>query len=173
MKKYNIKSKPGPYGSYFTIEANAKERKDIERKAKRCGIKYRVYDKKWDRSSDYRSEFFKHNSEPFRCRYCNKKLKKNEVVVDHIIPVGKVKKNSFARTLLYIQGISTVNDYRNLAPACNKCNKKKSDQMGFWIIRGFLGKYRLYWILRKIVIFSLICFTIYLLWICQVHGILY
>lgn len=174
MAQYHAKQKNGPYGTYYTLEvANQRDKNKIKSRAKKSGIKYRIYDKKWERSSDYRSDFFKRNKGPFRCRYCNKKLKKNEVVVDHLIPVAKVKKSQFARDLLYIRGISTVNDYRNLVPACAKCNRKKSDQMGFWVIQGMLGRFKIYWILREVLIFISICFLVYLLWMCYTYDLLF
>ena len=60
----------------------------------------------------------------------------------------------------------SVNDIRNLAPACRDCNSKKSDKMGLWVVRGWLGKYKLYWIILRIIqivcILLMICGGFYL-----------
>lgn len=172
MRRYNAKKKTGPYGIYYTLETDKKGKNIIIHRVKNSGIKYRIYDKKWERSSDYRTEFFKHYKAPYRCRYCHKKLKRTNVVVDHLIPIGKVKTSTFARTLLYLRGICTVNDYRNLVPACSKCNRKKSDKMGFWIVKGYLGKFKLYWIIRKFVWLGLFVLLFYFISICYVNSIL-
>ena len=71
--------------------------------------------------------------------------------VDHIIPVAKTQKNAIARILLSMKGCSSVNDIKNLAPACRNCNLKKSDKMGMWIFRGWLGRYRTYWVVLNII----------------------
>ena len=47
-------------------------------------------------------------------------------------------------------GIDNVNDVRNLAPACRKCNIKKGRKTGIWIIKAIVGKYELYWVIRRI-----------------------
>ena len=77
-------------------------------------------------------------------------MKKEYLVVDHLVPVAKTKKSTLARNLLYVRGIDNVNDWRNLAPSCYRCNSRKSDKMGLWYIRGILGRYELYWVLLRL-----------------------
>jgi hypothetical protein len=86
------------------------------------------------------------------------------MVIDHIVPIAQVKKNTNARMLLYLQGISEVNDVRNLAPSCKKCNNKKDQKLGIWFIRGIFGKYKIYWIILniiKILLFVILIFLFY------------
>ena len=78
------------------------------------------------------------------CRYCGRRLSRKYLQVDHIVPVSRTKKGGISRFLLEIRGIRNVNDIRNLAPSCGKCNRKKADHLGIWYIRGMLGKYRWY-----------------------------
>lgn len=154
------------YGIYWQVKGVTAHRKNkIIRKLKRKKIRFRVYEKRWERSSNYRKMFFEHNQAPYRCRYCNKKIARNSMEIDHIIPVAKAKSSANARMLLYIQGISEVNDIRNLAPSCKKCNSKKSDKIGLWWIKGMLGKHKTYWILRKLILLCVFIFL--LLYLCQ------
>lgn len=131
-----------------------KPKKEI-RQLRRAGIKYSCYKVEYERAGNYRQVFFARTKGPYRCRYCHKKLQKNQVVVDHIVPVAKVQKTNTARIALAASGCRNVNDIRNLAPACQRCNSKKSDKMGIWVIRGWLGKYRFYWILLRL--FQILC----------------
>ena len=120
----------------------------------------------YERANNYRQTFFARTQAPYRCRYCNKKLQKNKVVVDHIVPVAKAQKKASARMMLAVKRCGSVNDIRNLAPACRDCNSKKSDKMGLWVVRGWLGKYKLYWIILRIIqivcILLMICGGVYL-----------
>lgn len=164
MYKYGFKCVNGKNGEYYTTKVESDEAKRIERICRRKRLKYRQYEERWSRSSNYRANFFKAYEPPYRCRYCRKHLKKTDVFVDHIIPVGQSKTNINARMLLYLQNINNVNDVKNLAPSCEKCNKLKGDKMGFWVIRGILGKYTFYWILRYffilVFIFGVILFIL-------------
>ncbi len=163
MKKYNPKEVNGPYGIYYRVKTDHKTSKKICRKAAFRKIKVRAYNKRWSRSTDYRKKFFDYYKPPYRCRYCNKKLNEEKLTVDHIIPVYQVKVNQKARNLLYLFGVSDVNDVRNLAPACFKCNKAKDKKMGLWIIKGYLGKYKWFWTVRKIVIILFLILAGYLI----------
>ena len=125
--------------------------KKIIKKLKLAGVRYECYRVEYERASNYRQVFFSRTSGPYRCRYCNKRLSKKNVLVDHIIPVAKTQKNAIARILLSMKGCSSVNDIKNLAPACRNCNLKKSDKMGMWIFRGWLGRYRTYWVVLNII----------------------
>ena len=81
--------------------------------------------------------------------------------VDHLIPVAKVKKSGFVRFLLRMHGIQNVNDKRNLVASCHRCNERKRDKMGVWYIRGRLGKYRIYWLIRDMLLFALLVGSCY------------
>ena len=79
---------------------------------------------------------------------------------------SKAQKKTSARMMLAVKRCGSVNDIRNLAPACRDCNSKKSDKMGLWVVRGWLGKYKLYWIILRIIqivcILLMICGGFYL-----------
>ncbi len=100
----------------------------------------------WERSYNYRDVFFQSYDPPYRCRYCNRKLAKKYLTVDHIVPVAGTRKSFLARWILKSRGIKTVNDPRNLCASCRRCNASKGAKMGLWLIRGWLGQYRAYWI---------------------------
>lgn len=137
-----------------------KPKKEIKRLQKE-NIRYSCYRVEYERASNYRQTFFQRTEGPYRCRYCNKKLPKDKVFVDHIIPVAKTQKSKTARLMLAVRRCGNVNDIRNLAPACRSCNSKKSDKMGIWIIRGWLGKYKIYWVLLRILQILCICLILF------------
>lgn len=74
-------------------------------------------------------------------------MTKKTLTVDHLIPVKKAQTSKFARWLLHKEKIENVNDIRNLIPACETCNKRKSSKMGIWLIRGAVGKHQKFWII--------------------------
>lgn len=86
------------------------------------------------------------------------------MVVDHIIPVDKAKSSTKAKNLLALQGIKNVNDVKNLAPSCYDCNSRKGAKMGLWFIRGILGKYKWFWIVKNIFLFFILILIMYILY---------
>lgn len=145
------------YGKFYTVQYNEKPKRLIKR-LDRYGIYYRWYRSEYERAGNYRQVFFERTKGPYRCRYCHRRLKKTYMQIDHIVPVAAVQRSAYARFLLHLEGAENVNSIRNLAPACKKCNKKKLDKMGLWVLRGWLGKYEAYWVIKRIVIFLFILF---------------
>ena len=163
VKRICIKKKQKD-NTYNYIDKPKKEIKKLQK----AGIKYTCYRVEYERANNYRQTFFQRTKGPYRCRYCNKKLNKDKVFVDHIIPVAKTQKTARAKMMLAMRRCGSVNDIRNLAPACKECNSKKSDKMGIWIIRGWLGKYKTYWICLRILQFLSVCLVILgLFWVIQ------
>ena len=79
------------------------------------------------------------------------------------MPVARVKKSRYARFLLRIRGIRNVNDTRNLVASCHRCNERKRDQTGLWYLRGLLGRYRVYWLIRDLMLLALLAGVVYVL----------
>lgn len=105
------------------------------------------------RSSDYRKAFFE-AKEPncgkkrYFCAYCGFPIRKDEVTVDHLIAVKRAQRSKFYLRLLRRMGCESVNDVRNLVPACKRCNSKKGTRAGRWVIKGLLGRSGLVWGIR-------------------------
>ena len=82
-----------------------------------------------ERSLTYRKEYFKNNKpvkdDKYRCVYCGYLYSKKEITIDHLYAVHRAKKSPFVRLLLKLRGYTSINDIRNLVPACDKCNKMK------------------------------------------------
>lgn len=79
---------------------------------------------------DYRAEYFKRNPGLFGsiwfCSQCGKPLfGKSQVVVDHIIPLGKGGRNHVS----------------NCTACCYDCNLAKSDKIDGRIVRGYVFKF--------------------------------
>lgn len=149
MDFYNPSLIMTPYGSYYRLTYEKEDLKTVRKHLKRRHLRSRTFQKRWDRSSNYRKQFFAANPPPYKCRYCGKPLDKDQVQIDHIIPVAKTKYSSHARDILEIRGIHDVNDVRNLAPCCRKCNARKESKMGVWLFKAWLGNHDWYWKIRR------------------------
>lgn len=107
------------------------------------GLKMKAIGESISRSADYRKNFFAKNSPMFgsryACAYCGRKLKFEQVQVDHIIPVEMARRSDIRRKIKSY-GWKSINDPENLCAACSVCNRLKSSNGGLWIIRGRLGK---------------------------------
>lgn len=164
MTDYQIRKVSSIHGTYQTATIDKSEKKTLLKLARRHHIKYRWYEKRWARASNYRSIFFKYYEPPYTCRYCGRKLSEKQLIVDHVIPVAQVKKSAFARRLLTIRGIETVNDPRNLVAACPRCNLEKSDKMGLWVIRGVFGESKIFKIFCYTALASFVPLVVYLIY---------
>ena len=124
----------------------------LKQKCRQLHVKV-VFDKTFSmRSTNYRKDYFAshppHIKDRYICAYCGRLVKKKNVTIDHLYPVGKVKESIKLQKKLKRHGIHNVNDVANLVPACRRCNQRKSAKMGLWIIRGKIGRYPLIWCLR-------------------------
>ncbi len=136
----------------YRVQAEEQQLRKVRRICRRRHYELvRTYPENRGRSDSYRQAFLRHYPRPFggyRCRYCHRRLSDRKLMIDHIYPVYRAKTgNGFWLRLL---GIDDVNDIRNLAPACRRCNTKKGRSAGIWILRAILGKYELYWIVRRL-----------------------
>lgn len=95
---------------------------------------------KFERSSDYRMQFMRRWPPEaggyYHCVYCGRKIKTQDMQVDHVIAVDMVKHNFIFRLFLP----DGVNETKNLVPSCRKCNRKKSNYGGLWLVRGYYWK---------------------------------
>ena len=135
----------------------ARPSQDTLKKAKAAQEKYKYWcetldklkgkqpqeDTRWERSDNYRREFLKKNpgilGHHYMCIYCFKLIRADQMQVDHLVAVNRVKKNKLWRLLPVFWTNKGVNTTMNLYPACKKCNREKSDKGGSWILRGAIG----------------------------------
>lgn len=107
----------------------------------------------YTRDTSYRRTFFSKNKPVmgrYRCAYCGRKIPAKKITVDHLIPVHAAEHSLWARRRLRRMGCRSVNDAKNLVPACRKCNQRKGGKTGIWIIRGKLGQKAWYWPVRRL-----------------------
>lgn len=103
---------------------------------------------------DYRNKYLEHNPGIFGkfyiCSQCGKRITKNQMEVDHIIPNSKW----YAPNRVF-----------NCVAACIDCNRWKSDKMGWCTVRGILFKVleEIYVLLHRLILllYTCICFTLY------------
>lgn len=119
----------------------------IAERARRDEYSVRAVPMRYARSADYRRRYLEADPGPYRCRYCHRKLRTDQVTVDHLVPVALAGRSMLARwALARMHADEGVNDLKNLAPACRRCNSRKGAKGGLWIVRGVLGAHRWYWV---------------------------
>ena len=105
-----------------------------------------------------------------RRRYCHRRISDQKLTVDHIYPVYMTKTgNNFWMRLI---GIANVNDVRNLAPACRRCNIKKGRKAGIWIVKAIVGKHEIYWMIRRLLQLALLALIAYLAVSCHLPELI-
>ena len=134
-------------------------------------FRFRIENSLGKRDSDYRRRYFKMNKpvigNRYICVYCGKLLKKDDVTIDHLYPIGKATKSLKYQKKLARKGLKNINDGKNLVSACYKCNALKAADTGIWIIKGRIGLIYPLWILRyifRLVIIIAACVTLWWLW---------
>lgn len=150
MRKIDATKRQSNKTIFWKAKIPESEKKKAQKILKKSRVRAVWYKKEWGRASNYRNIFLRSFKGPYRCRYCNKLLKPSKLQVDHIVPIDKVKKSALTRKMMKLFGIVNVNDPRNLASACSKCNARKGNNGGIWIVKGYLGQFHLYWILLRV-----------------------
>ena len=158
----------------YRIQAEDRKLRKIRRICRRRKYELkRCYPENWGRSSSYRRDFFAAYPRPlggYRCRYCHRHISDQKLTVDHIYPVYMTKTgNNFWMRLI---GIDNVNDVRNLAPACRRCNIKKGRKAGIWIVKAIVGKYEIYWVIRRLLQLALLALIAYLAVSCHLPELI-
>lgn len=153
-------------GGCFKGRVNEKKIRKLKRYCSWHHMKFELDNSYGKRSTDYRLQFFKHygdgmayrglmgmfkrNGTFFYCAYCHRKIPKYDITIDHIYPVAKVNSTPKLQAKLRNMGYRDVNDYRNLTPACFKCNRRKSTKLNWWYITmGRLGQHQEYIMMGK------------------------
>jgi 5-methylcytosine-specific restriction endonuclease McrA len=163
--------KTGKYSGYWYL--NTDDQFLANRLQAYClkkGLTFLILESSYSRNAHYRADFFANNKpiikngKPYyRCVYCGRLFQKNQITIDHLYPIHKVKNSSFRninRELLKKFDIEDINDCKNLVAACSSCNKRKSKKTGLWLIRGYLGKYPLFWKIAYYVLILSLCLGI-------------
>ena len=148
-----------------------KREKKIEKIRSYCKaekLNFKIKNSMGNRSANYRSKFFTHHSPNFLgsfyiCAYCGKLLSKKNVTVDHLYPIGQVSRSVKYQKKLKKKGIQNINSAENLVPACERCNMKKGDKAGLWILRGKLGRHTSIWLIRWTMELLILAALIYVL----------
>lgn len=144
--RFSLKKEPGVRYYQRHIDDNNKD--ELRRVVKYCRhrlLPCKVTEDRMERRQGYRSRFFRETkgvfgSSIYLCAYCGRPLSSKNTCVDHIIPVKKASGSRFYQRILFLLRIKNVNDIRNLAPSCMRCNLEKSSHGGLWVIRGYLGR---------------------------------
>ena len=113
-------------------------------------LKYKIDNGFGDRGSSYRRDFFAKNPPKlfgrwYFCAYCGRILKKDDLTVDHLWPVDAAKKDIRIQKRLKRHGYKSINDVKNLVPACMDCNMKKGRKISGWILKGQIGRHAIFW----------------------------
>lgn len=101
---------------------------------------------KLQRSSNYRTVYFGHNSGLFGrgiyfCPFCGKLMrKKSRIQIDHINAIHRVQKSRFLSER-FKRLPDGVNDISNMVHSCPRCNRRKGSKGGIWVFLGRFGQY--------------------------------
>lgn len=131
---------------------------------KKNHIRYHI-DNDFGKRNNYRAIYFESNrpviGNRYFCAYCGILISRRNVTVDHIYPVHLADTDFKTQRMLSRKGWKSINDVRNLVAACRKCNSRKSDKTGLWILRGKIGKSSTLWILRHSIRIAIAGIAIY------------
>lgn len=130
-------------GKWVKQSFSDSEEKHTERFCKKKRLRFKKYDEKYERSNGYRKTFisnYETKNGMYRCAYCGKKMSQDYMTVDHIISVYKAQNEFSGKLLMKILRAKTVNDVKNLTPACEKCNRKKGRNIEGYLINGLTGR---------------------------------
>lgn len=147
-------------GDYYIGTVTVSEGIKIAKKCREKGFKYSFSESRWQRNSSYRKDFFESFppqilNKYYICAYCGKWMRPENTTVDHIYPVAAVRENLRLQRKMKRRGIDGVNSVKNLCPACESCNKRKSAKLGKWQSRGFIGRNKSIWVFRYILRFAI------------------
>lgn len=172
-RTYNFRSELHQLGYEFNWTekewVKRSESDDVETAKAFCsqyGLKLTIDLPQYRRSYDYRKQFFQSNSglfgkEIYFCSYCGKLTNKKRLEVDHLFSVNSAQNSSFVKWILKKAGIDTVNDQKNIVPACIRCNRRKGKESGLWILRGLIGQHPTYWIIHWVLVGVFLSFGIW------------
>lgn len=81
----------------------------------------------------------------------NQKKNRLQKCIDIVIPeFNSWFKTKYSKTYMAVLkefGIEDINDKRNLVCACKSCNSSKGSKGGIWLVRGYLGRFFILWVL--------------------------
>lgn len=164
-------------GKYVGEWKSVRQELDVRNFAKRYKARFFFDDEFGSRTRDYRTVFFRTYKPAVRgmyfCAYCGRLLTEKKMTVDHLYPVAKVSRSMKMRKKLRREGINSLNDARNLVPACMPCNRHKKDRMGLWILRGKIGRSAFLWHIRWCLRYALLVMVAMYLWDIHKYGVMY
>lgn len=141
-------------GGYWQKDCEDDCLKGTEKFCRRYGLTLSVYQGNYRRSNDCRAKYFAvhkgllKKGRYYQCAYCGKIVSRQNITIDHLVPVDKVVKSRTRQRyikLLSLCGITDINDLKNLVAACRQCNMKKGTKTGLWVVRGSVGKSPVFW----------------------------
>lgn len=137
---------------YYKEIQTEQEKNEVELFCAINKLKVEFHDQQFSRASNYRNIFFDchpgySNKNLYQCAYCGKFMTAEKVSVDHLFPIAKARSNKFNQFMLKKLDIENINQKENLVASCKRCNQKKGSKTGIWVVRGWLGRYLIFWII--------------------------
>lgn len=164
-------------GKYAGEWKSVRQELNVRDFAKKHKARFFFDDEFGSRTRDYRTVFHRTYRPAVRgryfCAYCGRLLTEKQLTVDHLYPVAKVSRSMKMRKKLRREGIMSLNDAKNLVPACMSCNRHKKDRMGLWILRGKIGRSAFLWHMRWMARYAMLVLFAMYLWGVHEHGVMY
>lgn len=130
------------------------------------------------RSETYRANFIRANPGIhafgkywYICSYCGRLVTREKMQVDHVVAIDLARRKRLYRLLAPPLEKGGINGLDNLCSACSKCNNKKSNSGGWWILKGHIGHlyFSILWVFTLAVVF--ICAVLILSGVMTPEGI--
>lgn len=155
-------------GKYVGEWKTVKQEMAVRNFAKKHKARFFFDDEYGSRTRDYRTVFHRTYKPAiggrYFCAYCGRLLTEKQLTVDHLYPVAQVSRSMKMRKKLQHKNITSLNDAKNLVPACMSCNRRKKDRMGLWILRGKIGRYAFLWHIRWMIRYALLAALVMGVW---------
>lgn len=161
------------YGkSYFELHVPDQAADKWKEKYESLGLRVELIPDEYIRDNKYRNNYFRfYPADAYRCVYCGRIFPKEMITIDHVFPVKKANTKA-GRKYIEKNGLSGINDIKNLVPCCKRCNSRKRTKTGLWIIRAKAGKADVFWdimipikkgiIVSVVLLMFFICYNLYL-----------
>lgn len=98
------------------------------------------------RSENYRANFIRENPGIhalgkywYICSYCGRLVTREKMQVDHVVSIDLARRKRLYRLLAPPLEKGGINGLGNLCSSCPKCNNRKSNSGGWWILKGYVG----------------------------------
>ena len=125
------------------------------------------------RSDTYRRNFIREHpgfcfagKHWYMCTYCGRIITQEKMQVDHVLAIDLARRNRIYRMLAPSLEEGGINGMKNLRASCPRCNSQKSNNGGWWLIKGHIGNtvYTIVWIITIAIVCCVLILVLFGIW---------